>query len=123
MGIIVDKHDHLNELVVQNADIVEVNKKDNEFVFRRMDGNIENCKTRILENANMVQKPTTASGPSFKMEDLFTHGKWQAMEEFELFARERFGDLEYKIQHIDINALDTSDFVKTDLFDQFSRKL
>jgi hypothetical protein len=32
-------------------------------------------------------------------------------------------DLEYKIQHIDINALDASDFVKTDLFDQFSKKL
>jgi hypothetical protein len=89
----------------------------------RSDGNIENCKTRILESANMVQKPTTASGPSFKMEDLFTHGKWKAMEEFEEWSRVRFGDLEYKIQHIDINALDTSDFVKTDLFDQFSKKL
>lgn len=123
MGKMIDKHDHLNEMVVKNADTVEINKKDTDLIFRRVDGNIENLKTRINESTAMVNKPNTSSGPSFKMDDLFNHGRFKALEEFEEFARDRFSNLEYKVQHIDINALDTSEFVKSHNFEQFSRKV
>lgn len=61
---------------------------------------------------------TTNTEASFKIDDVFSHSKFTQLFEFEIFARERFADLEYKIQHVDIHTLDTSSFVKSHEFDQ-----
>jgi len=57
------------------------------------------------------------------MDDVFDHSKFKKLEEFEEFARERFANMEYKIQHVDINSLDTSGLVKQHDYDQAFRKL
>lgn len=123
MGVFQDKHEHLVELVEKNADKVEMNKKEVDLYMRRFDGNIENLKQQIANSAQNSVANVQKSGPSFKMEDLFNHSSWKKIEEFEEFARGRFADMEYKIQHVDINSLDTSAFVKQHEFDQAFRKL
>ena len=123
MGIAMDKIDHQRENMDKNALTVEKNKNEYELTTRRIDGSIENVRQKIdlgVENASQITKST---GPSFKMEEVFNHIQFKKLEEFEEFARDRFADLEYKIKHIDIHTLDTSDFVKSHQFDQSFRKI
>lgn len=123
MGVFTDKHEHLVEMVEKNADTVNMNKKELDLYIRRFDGNFENLKQQIANGLQSTAQAVKPTGGGVKIEDVFLHSNFKKLEEFEQFARDRFADMEYKIQHVDINSLDTSNFVKTHEFDQSFKKV